>query len=118
LISFFCWDGINSILTSKGKLLQKVLAQTNESKNLFFLCLPCSALLSLVSQLLNVIKRNNDCQEDMCSRGISTHDSVLLVVMEVIMISETELVLLNAPHTRSATQQHWEFEARSCENRC
>lgn len=33
----------------------------------------------------------------MHDEGISTHDSVSLVLMEVIMVSETELVLLNAP---------------------
>lgn len=54
----------------------------------------------------------------MCNGGISTYDSVSLVLMEVIMISEAELVLLNAPQTQSATLRHWEFEERSCENRC
>lgn len=103
---------------SQEKLLQKALALSNESKNLFFFSFPCSGLPSSVSQLLNLIKRNRDCQEDMCNRGISTHDSVFLVLMEAIMISETELVLLNAPRTQSAILRHWEFEERSCENRC
>lgn len=42
MLHFLCWGGIDPVPVSK----QKVLAQGNESANLFFLCLPCSTLSS------------------------------------------------------------------------